>query len=77
MTQTRIVVLGGGYGGVQAAKSLHRTLKKRRDIEIVLVDKNPYHTFMTELHEVAGAGSSPRPWRSASARSSAGRRSRS
>ena len=59
MKQTRIVVLGGGYGGVEAAKSLHRTLKKRRDIEIVLVDKNPYHTFMTELHEVAGGRVEP------------------
>jgi NADH dehydrogenase len=59
MTQTRIVVLGGGYGGVEAAKRLHRKLGKRRDIEIVLVDKNPYHTFMTELHEVAGGRVEP------------------
>ncbi len=59
MKQTRIVVLGGGYGGVEAVKRLHRSLKKRRDIEIVLVDKNPYHTFMTELHEVAGSRVEP------------------
>jgi NADH:ubiquinone reductase (H+-translocating) len=59
MTQTRIVVLGGGYGGVEAVKSLYRELKKRRDVEIVLVDKNPYHTFMTELHEVAGGRVEP------------------
>ncbi len=50
---TRIVVLGGGYGGVQATKMLHRTLGKRRDIEITLIDKNPFQTLMTELHEVA------------------------
>lgn len=60
MTQRRIVILGGGYGGVQAAKSLYKKLGKRRDIEIVLVDKNPYHTFMTELHEVAGARVEPK-----------------
>ena len=60
MKQTRIVILGGGYGGVEAAKSLHRKLGKRRDIEIVLVDKNPYHTFMTELHEVAGGRVEPK-----------------
>lgn len=50
---TRVVVLGGGYGGVQAAKVLHRTLRKRRDIEISLIDCNSYQTLMTELHEVA------------------------
>ena len=50
---TRIVVLGGGYGGVQAAKLLNRRLGRRRDIEITLIDRNPYQTLMTELHEVA------------------------
>jgi NADH dehydrogenase len=54
MTDTmRIVVLGGGYGGVQAAKLLHRRLGRRRDIEITLIDRNPFQTLMTELHEVA------------------------
>ena len=50
---TRIVVLGGGYGGVQATKMLHRVFAKHRDIEITLIDKNPFQTLMTELHEVA------------------------
>jgi NADH dehydrogenase len=50
---TRIVVLGGGYGGVQAAKLLHRRLGRRCDIEITLIDRNPFQTLMTELHEVA------------------------
>jgi NADH dehydrogenase len=49
----RIAVLGGGYGGVRAAKKLERRLGKRRDIEITLFDRNSYHTLMTELHEVA------------------------
>ncbi len=53
--QKRIVVLGGGYGGVQAAKILHKKFKKNKDITITLIDKNPYQTLMTELHEVAGA----------------------
>jgi NADH:ubiquinone reductase (H+-translocating) len=51
----RIVILGGGYGGVAAAKTLHKALRKRGGAEITLVDRNPYHTLMTELHEVAGA----------------------
>jgi NADH dehydrogenase len=50
----RIVILGGGYGGVYAGKLLHKKLRKEKDIEIVLIDKKPYHTLMTELHEVAG-----------------------
>ncbi|KRQ86727.1 NADH dehydrogenase-like protein [Caloramator mitchellensis] len=48
----KIVVLGAGYGGVRAAKLLNKKLKKKA--EIYLIDKNPYHTLMTELHEVAG-----------------------
>lgn len=51
----RIVILGAGYGGVNAAKRLNRFLKKSEDINITLIDKKPYHTLMTELHEVAGA----------------------
>ena len=50
----RILVLGGGYGGIEAAKKLAKRYKKRDDVSITLIDKNPYHTLMTELHEVAG-----------------------
>jgi NADH:ubiquinone reductase (H+-translocating) len=55
----RVVVLGGGYGGVEAAKSLDRKLGTRRDVEITLIDRNSYHTLMTELHEVAGGRAEP------------------
>ncbi len=50
----RVVILGGGYGGIEVAKKLAKRFAKRQDIEITLVDKNAYHTLMTELHEVAG-----------------------
>lgn len=56
---TRIGILGGGYGGVEAAKLLHKRYKRRKDVEITLIDKNPYHTLMTELHEVAGSRVEP------------------
>lgn len=49
----RIIVLGGGYGGVLTAKKLAKKLKKQRDIRITLIDRKPYHTLLTELHEVA------------------------
>lgn len=51
----RIVILGAGYGGVHAAKLLHRKYKASNDIEVTLIDKNPFHTLMTDLHEIAGA----------------------
>lgn len=49
----RIVILGGGYGGVLTAKKLAKKLKNNKDIEIKLIDRNPYHTLLTELHEVS------------------------
>lgn len=49
----KIVVLGGGYGGVVTSKHLAKLFKKDKDVEIQLIDKNPYHTLLTELHEVA------------------------
>jgi NADH dehydrogenase len=55
----RILVLGGGYAGVEAVKVLEQSLGMRRDIEITLIDKNADHTLMTELHEVAGGRVDP------------------
>lgn len=49
----RIVVLGGGYGGVLTAKKLAKKFKKGSGVEITLIDRKPYHTLLTELHEVA------------------------
>ncbi len=51
-----VVVLGGGYAGVLTAKHLEKKLKKEKmlnDVNITLIDKNPYNTMLTELHEVA------------------------
>ena len=55
MDKKHIVVLGGGYAGVHAAKHLHKAFKKYQDkVEITLIDKNRHHILMTELHEIAG-----------------------
>lgn len=54
MPETKIVILGAGYAGVHAAKKLAKKYRKNNDVTITLIDKNPYHTLMTELHEVAG-----------------------
>lgn len=50
----RVAILGGGYAGVHAAKLLSKAAAKGKPISVLLVDKKPYHTLMTELHEVAG-----------------------
>lgn len=55
----RIVILGGGYAGVKAGKTLHKLFKNDDSVEITLIDKKPYHTLMTELHEVAGHRTQP------------------
>ncbi|MHA0857092.1 FAD-dependent oxidoreductase [Paenibacillus sp. CMAA1364] len=49
----KIVLLGGGYGGVLTAKKLAKKFKNNTDVQIQLIDRNPYHTLLTELHEVA------------------------
>jgi NADH:ubiquinone reductase (H+-translocating) len=51
----KIVILGAGYGGVAAAIQLSKKLRKNGNVSITIIDKKPYHTLMTELHEVAGA----------------------
>ncbi|KQS91962.1 NAD(P)/FAD-dependent oxidoreductase [Chryseobacterium sp. Leaf394] len=45
----RIVVVGGGFAGINFIK----TLSKNSDVEIVLVDKNNYHFFPPLLYQVA------------------------
>jgi len=50
----KIAILGGGYGGVATAKKLIKNVKKNEEVSITLIDRNPFHTLMTELHEVAG-----------------------
>ena len=52
--KTKILIIGGSYAGVKAGKTLHKIFRKNDDVEITLIDKNPFHTLMTELHEVAG-----------------------
>jgi len=49
----KVVVLGAGYAGVLTAKKLAKKTKQLSDVEITIIDKNPFHTMLTELHEVA------------------------
>jgi NADH dehydrogenase len=47
----RVVIVGGGFGGLEVAKALGRT-----DVEILLVDRLNYHLFQPLLYQVAMAG---------------------
>lgn len=42
----QVVIIGGGYGGLRAIEFLH----KHKDINIILIDKNPYHYLQTEAY---------------------------
>lgn len=53
MATPRIVVVGGGAGGLELVTRLGRKLGKRKQAEIVLVDRNPTHIWKPLLHEVA------------------------
>jgi NADH dehydrogenase len=57
--EKKILIIGGGYGGVWAGKILEKHFRKNTNIEITLVDTKPFHTLMTELHEVAGWRTEP------------------
>jgi NADH dehydrogenase len=50
----RIVIVGGGFGGLEATKSLAHL-----PVEITLVDRKNHHTFQPLLYQVATAGLSP------------------
>lgn len=52
----KIVILGGGFGGIKAAFSLCKKIKNlelEKKYEIVLIDKNSYHTYTPLLYEIA------------------------
>lgn len=53
-TKTKVVIIGGGFGGLQAAKDL-----KNKDVAVTLIDKKNHHTFQPLLYQVATAVLSP------------------
>ncbi|MCB9231253.1 MAG: NAD(P)/FAD-dependent oxidoreductase [Bacteroidia bacterium] len=50
----RVVVIGGGFGGINLAQSL-----KDQPVQVVMFDKNNYHTFQPLLYQVATGGLEP------------------
>ncbi|MEP2238720.1 MAG: NAD(P)/FAD-dependent oxidoreductase [Maribacter sp.] len=50
----RIVIIGGGFGGVSLAKKL-----SKQEVQVVLIDRNNYHTFQPLLYQVSTGGLEP------------------
>jgi NADH dehydrogenase len=50
-----VVIVGGGFAGLTAAK----TLGSKKDIRVTLIDKQNFHLFQPLLYQVAMAGLSP------------------
>ena len=52
--RNRVVVVGGGFGGVQAVKTLAWA-----DVEVTLIDRTNYHLFQPLSYQVATGSLSP------------------
>jgi NADH dehydrogenase len=50
MVRPKVVILGGGFGGLAAARALHKAA------DITLVDRHNYQTFLPLLYQVSTAG---------------------
>ena len=57
--KTRILILGGGFAGVEAARYLERTAAKRADVEVTLVSRENFSLFTPMLHEVVASDLEP------------------
>ncbi len=53
-TRPRVVIIGGGFGGLSAARAL-----RHAPVAVVLLDRRNHHVFQPLLYQVATAGLSP------------------
>jgi len=53
MATRRILILGGGFGGVYTALRLEKLLRRNHDVAITLVTRDNFFLFTPMLHEVA------------------------
>jgi NADH dehydrogenase len=55
MAKKRVLILGGGFGGVYAALTFDKTLAREADVEVTLVNRENFFLFTPMLHEVAAS----------------------
>jgi NADH:ubiquinone reductase (H+-translocating) len=58
-TTQRVLILGGGFAGLNTAAHLEKLLAGRPDVAITLVSRDNYSLFTPMLSEVAGGGIEP------------------
>ncbi len=54
MARTRVVIIGGGFGGLNAARALARA-----EVEVLLIDRTNHHLFQPLLYQVATTSLAP------------------
>jgi NADH dehydrogenase FAD-containing subunit len=59
MKKTRVVIAGGGFAGLYAAKYFDKHLARRPDVEVTLISRENFILFTPMLHEVAAGDLSP------------------
>ena len=59
MKKTKIIIAGGGFAGLYAAKYLDKRLARRPDIEVTLIARENFILFTPMLHEVAAGDLAP------------------
>jgi NADH dehydrogenase len=59
MKKTKIVIAGGGFAGLYAAKYFDKHLARRPDIEVTLIARENFILFTPMLHEVAAGDLAP------------------
>src|SRR5215217_2253691 len=52
LSKKRIVILGAGYAGIFLATNIARYIRGKAG-EVILIDRNPYHQLLQEIHLVA------------------------
>lgn len=57
--KTRILILGGGFAGLEAARYLDRAAAKRTDVEVTLVSRENFSLYTPMLHEVVASDLEP------------------
>ena len=55
----RVVIVGGGAGGLELATKLGNTLGKKKVAEIILIDAKKTHIWKPLLHEIAAGSLNP------------------